>query len=343
MKDLATQSELATFCDCRVKHQLSYDQLLKPKQLHLPFHLGTVMHEWLASYYQGKPLSMVDINKQVLATSGECTAAVLEEIDVALGGMRALAEVYPTVDPVKKLGLTVKGVEQPWQSQDPNVPNRALTGRGDLYAVDKDKKLWVIDHKLMSRIDQRLMDSFVLNTQAQTYLLGARTDPTLRLYGLKLGGFIPNVLRKPALRRKDTEGEDNFIRRIAEDIKARPAEYFWHEQMVYQEDVSRRFEDVVFGIVKEMRNPQRFIYPNFSQCETVYGRCPFHGMCSNVPGHESMYVKKQTRHEELLARKAVAVSTVETAMAASPTTATASPVKQTPKRGLLKNIKWKKK
>jgi len=139
------------------------------------------------------------------------SAEALAELDVLIKTLEALAKVYPAHDPSKN-------TSSPWWLWSNLGRHRTQCcgaqahGTGDLYAVDERKRLWVIDNKLMSRIDQRLMDSFVLNTQAQTYLLGARYDDHLRSLYRTMGGFIPNVIRKPALRQKETRAMTSSYR-----------------------------------------------------------------------------------------------------------------------------------
>jgi len=47
--------------------------------------------------------------------------------------------------------------------------------------------------------------------------------------------------------------------------------------MFYQENVNRRFEGIIFDVVREIRNPQRFLYPiSHSAKQFTAGVLPFH-------------------------------------------------------------------
>jgi hypothetical protein len=297
--DLYTQSELQTFCDCRVKHKLSYDDLLKPKSANTAFYLGSLVHKWLEYYYLGKPQALDLVVKEVSKDyTDKMKDDQIRESNEAIAALKSIVEVYPKFDPVIKYKLQVRAVEHQFYNPDPQVPSRKGSGKIDIAAIAKDGKIWIMDHKTVSRFEDKYVNSFRLNRQMQTYLMAVRCDPVLKNLGRTIGGIIPNIIRKPSLRKKETEGDDVFLKRVKDDILSRPEEYFYSDMIVYEDDVNKRFESAEWPIVREMRNPNRLIYPNFSQCYN-FGRCPFYAICTNEPGHQSLYMKKTTRHEEL--------------------------------------------
>lgn len=303
--DLITQSEIQTFCDCRVKHHFSYEQLLKPKRVNIAFHLGNVIHKWLELYYLGTPAPLAAINSEALVTAGTLGSEDAEEIRQTLNALEGIAAIYPSVDPVKRYKLEVLKVEYQFQIQDPNVPRRKLTGKIDLLLRDSSKRIWIMDHKSVSRIDQRFANGFRTNRQMQIYLMGARFDPNILSLG-KVAGVIPNLIRKPQLRRKVSETtEQEFHARVRADIDARQDEYFFSDMIPFEPAINKDTEEEVWPLIKEIRKPlkERLMYKNPAHCESYLGKCAFHDICHKVPGFESGYTQKTARHEELTVAK----------------------------------------
>lgn len=314
MSDYITQSEIATFNTCRTKHLYAYDEMQKLKKEAVHFHVGTAMHKWLEGYYEGVPLSLDGLSKDMLEETPLASADDLEDLNIAINNMKALVKEYPNFDPIKKYNLQVINVEHIFKVQVPHVQDRFIVGKIDVVCIDKIGRIWILDHKIMSKIDRSLIESFVLNQQIQTYLMGVRLDPKLSKY--KVGGAIINLIRKPSLKQKETEGDDSFAKRVAVTIHDKPEDYFWSEQLLYEDSPNRTFEVETFNTIQEMRQPVslggRFINKNYSACVSVYGKCPFHARCADMPGWESYYKRKKIRHEELLELYSLPVSTVET-------------------------------
>lgn len=306
--DLVTHSEAQTFRDCRQKWELSYEQGLKSKFASLPFFLGTVLHVYLQHYYLGERPQLPVIAAKVRATSGKFLPQVDDAAHLGITCMGALLELYPKFDCVKRLKLKVLGTEMPFKMPMPG--GKIHTGMIDVLAKDSYGRIYIIDHKSTSQIDDSFIESFGLNSQFQTYLWAVRGDPAI----IKLAGglapyaIIPNLVKKPTLRLGKTESVTKFVARIKEHILTNPGNYFHSEPLYYEHKTNKRFEASTEPLISEIARVQKLqgqarkdaLYPNFSQCDGHYGRCPFQGVCRQVPGAEAFLTQKAVRHEELL-------------------------------------------
>lgn len=302
-----TQSEIGTFCNCRVKHFLQFSQMLTPKGFNINLHLGDVMHVCLEYFHKGLQINPREVSIEILRQE-EKTDSLSEKnreaLDIGIAGLTALLAAYPKYDVLKKFNLTLfKMPESIWYYRDINISAYPLKMKIDLVGIDKQRRAWVIDHKSTSSIDTRLVNSFALNRQAQTYMLGLMQN-IAKIVGndYQIGGFIPNLIRKPMLRQKKNEGTPQYIRRIQDSIESEPEKYFYSAQMHFERPLSKRFQRNLAPTVKEIRKELRFNYPNLDHCNYM-GGCPYRPICLDQPGATSMFYKRKHVHPELEERK----------------------------------------
>lgn len=112
--------------------------------------------------------------------------------------------------------MTVAGTSVSWQP-------RTIVLRGRFDAIFRlNGKLWLMENKTKSQIDEDgLQASLSQDLQTMLYSYAIKL-----MYGEYPAGVLYNVIRRPALRQKQTENTDEFLARIEEDVKANPDHYF---------------------------------------------------------------------------------------------------------------------
>jgi len=95
--------------------------------------------------------------------------------------------------------------------------------RGRIDEVIENNGMWIQENKTKSRIDiSHIQDTIHTNIQVMFYAVCSELK-----YGRPCKGVIYNVIRKPGLRQKVAESDDDFIERIIEDCKKQPTHYFY--------------------------------------------------------------------------------------------------------------------
>lgn len=96
-----------------------------------------------------------------------------------------------------------------------------LRGRID-EVLEINGKMWIQENKTKGQINESfLIDTIPSNIQVMFYAVCSQLK-----YGRNCHGVIYNVIRKPALRQRQTESTEDFLQRIKEDIEQQPDHYF---------------------------------------------------------------------------------------------------------------------
>jgi hypothetical protein len=96
-----------------------------------------------------------------------------------------------------------------------------LRGRID-EVLEINGHMWIQENKTKGRIDESmLIDTIPSNIQVMFYAVCSQLK-----YSRPCKGVIYNVIRKPALRQRQSESDNDFIERIKEDIQTQPDHYF---------------------------------------------------------------------------------------------------------------------
>lgn len=104
-------------------------------------------------------------------------------------------------------------------------------------------KNWLKEIKCKGDIDQiGIMQTITRNLQCMNYYIAGLNSPDIP----PLHGIGYHVIRRPlgdrfALRQKKSESEDAFIRRIRDDIRAKPNNYFFLWEVPIKQSVVDRF------------------------------------------------------------------------------------------------------
>jgi len=120
--------------------------------------------------------------------------------------------------------VTKRDIEK-WFSVD--MGSFDFRGKIDLLPHVSKSEVILVDHKMMSNVNEAFIDKLPLDSQMRGYIFGA-------LYGLriKISRIVYNVVKKCKLRQKGGETTQGFCSRICKDYyDVRPDFYFHRETL----------------------------------------------------------------------------------------------------------------
>ena len=212
---------------------------------------GTAVHEWLAGWWMG--------------ASGEShdSGQALPDDPIARACCIGYAAVYQAPD------LANVQVEVPWTATIGGVP---CAGTLDAHGTETgaDGVLVIVEHKTTS------LD---ISPGSLYWRQVVTTDPQVSMYRAAFPGakVLYDVLRKPALRQKTTENEDQFVARCVEAMALDPAHYFQRAYVVRLEAEDEAFAEDVRAIDALRRLP--LLPRNPASCFAYGRRCDWFPVC----------------------------------------------------------------
>lgn len=177
--------------------------------------------------------------------------------------------------------------------------NFPVRGKIDGVLEDKNGNLWILEHKTKSRFDMGTLLSLIpRDLQVIMYMNFVKQK-----YGKQPVGVLYNVVRRHSLRRKVSESLVDFMQRVSDDVDARRDHYFQMAEIYISETQFKfqleklRLELAAFGKwarKRKINDPQ-----HTSQCEAVYGACPYMHFCNSMCKDFSTLEKRAKLFPEL--------------------------------------------
>ena len=314
-----TASSRSTFIRCRRRYYYSYEQRLTPKGVTVPFVVGGLFHSILEQWYTEKGMPNVTaairtINDGIREARASALGneKQLEQLETShsmlIGMIRAYHTLYMVAD---KKNWIIKAAEVPFEIQLDNVWK--VSGKIDLL-VEIKKKLWIVEHKTTSVLNEDYVGRLPLDDQIHQYYLGAE-----HVLGVAPAGVIYNVVQKSRLRMKKDETFDQLCRRIESDYSDDPSRYFWRGVLQLPDWSVKRYRESLPIIIRNIedtrvrsrteevmdQDPRNSWYMNTNHC-FQYGSCPFVGLCS-APDDKTarlMFTQRKDHHPELEEKEA---------------------------------------
>lgn len=192
---------------------------------------------------------------------------------------------------------------------DYTLPNGIrLTGKVDLVFTITDDGLWVLDHKTSVRLDLKTVMGWDFRFQFMFYvwLLWKSKGEMFR-------GYYINALKKPTIRQKQKETEEEFYLRLENEMTMEPEKYYYRERLLINQQSLTYFEDNVLGpkIARILVLTSPHISDsikgsivnnmNTDYCQRYGGPCQFLPLCNH--GYELegfQYQQRSVKHTELV-------------------------------------------
>jgi hypothetical protein len=284
---------------CPRKYDFRYNHNLVPKKKADALTFGTLVHEALAVYYR----SGCDREKAV--------SFIIDQHPHFQGEKErmwrvAVAMVSGYADKWLDDGWIIKAVEMPLGGLGPKgyIPRgeKKRAQKGWRYGgvldllIEKDKSLWLVEHKTTSSLTGDYLERLWTDTQIALYqhYLSLQRPP------IRIAGVIYNVAVKTTIRQRQNEREDDFDARLMEWY--REPEVFHREEIFLDKG---RIDDALMQLsegvemIRHLENRGVFP-PNTRQC-TNYGKCPYFILCQNKCDDmtRELYFETREANEEL--------------------------------------------
>jgi hypothetical protein len=155
-----------------------------------------------------------------------------------------------------------------------------IRGKIDATYRVKNGRLWVLDHKSKSQINEgSISDRLPYDLQTMLYAWAV-----WKLTGEKPAGVLYNVMRRPQLRRKQSENLSQFLERVNGDVEKRREFYFVRFEAPIMPKGLEAFEKELDSLVRLAHAWYRgaFHYRFSPACDTKYGACEFLPVCGRA-------------------------------------------------------------
>ena len=280
MKEI-TSSSVKTFQTCHRKYFFSYVLLLKEKLENKNFLLGRNLHEQVEYFYTHQKMNEDFIN----------SLPPTKESALLKGMLSGYAKKYSpdeffAYEPEKLFSIPLPQFDT------------AVRGRLDAVVTTQEDEVMLLEYKTTSLDIEKFKEQMDNDLQPMLYIWAHYMESKELC-----DGMLYRVIKKPALRLKKTESEEELWQRLT-DAYAEPEEYF-HTFKVYKtQDEIAWFQDELQYYMEEMAK-DRSIWPrNLQRCFDYYSTCPFMPLCQKQEVDtgliSSCYDKKSTQHEELI-------------------------------------------
>lgn len=299
-RDGVTFSLLTAFKNCRELARLGLNGWTAT-QPSMALIFGEVVHELLHRVYadaqdrkQTKPPTAALVQKYLDAICKEwrddnpqASAKAFQGLEMTEALASAVMPIYfkHWPDDFSQMKWMEKGLEREFKIPVSGTAGTVkwktfLRGKMDgVFFTPQNDRPWLFETKTKSRIEEGvLVDIMPFELQVNTYLLALH-----RMTGKVPAGVKYNILRRPQLRQKASEGLPEFHERIVQDIHDRPDWYFIRMDMsIDMRDLDRAEQelmDLIGDFLMWWRGTAGH-YKNSAHCENKYGTCHMLPICS---------------------------------------------------------------
>lgn len=317
-----TASSLKLFRKCKRKFFWKYILRLRHRSRSSSLVIGHSFHSALARWYRSRRAAMSAISqdikgsliKEVMDNGAYYDQDDLDKLSKGAETFVGMTTAYADLYESDRTDWVVKpeGIEMQFKV---GCGDFDYTGQIDLLAARREKNTkrlinFISEHKTCSKIalNESYIDRLVLDTQNRGYVFGATHDPKI---AVKIDEVLYDVTRKSLLRKKSGESIDQLNERIKGDYLARPSNYFYREQLRFDNTAINQFEyelhqthkefkAIIDGEFGDPKNPRSWL-PNDTICSEYFKTCEYFDLCVNGldQGKATRYVQGDSMHQEL--------------------------------------------
>lgn len=304
-----TQSEIATFKNCRTKWYLSYIELLTPLVPAPALEDGTIFHDAIELHYKKTPVVEVGsfiqdaYRKLMTELNVPLTPELIESYEKRRKILQAMVLGYiinyEEVDGEWEVINTEEEFAVEVVSQKPRI-KFILRGKRDANIMEGPYR-FIVEHKTTATLAATYIEQYEMNQQLVTYLWSDWKEKGSE----RAEGIILNACLKSKLRQKKTEDSGEFLKRVTDAYINEPQKHFFREPFRMSLKKFEKFERSVVRIARQMeeaiKQPNLNVYKNEGHCHT-YGKCPYLAICksgSKEGPHMGAFYKRDKKHQEL--------------------------------------------
>ncbi len=281
---------------------------LIPRKMNIAFWFGSIAHYGFELFVQGKSIKLIE--KALRKYSKEyrrpyaIDVSMKSEVDLQLEIVILMVKVYLKFYGKKQLKFAITNTEERFAVKLDLSP---VVFIGTIDSYGENKGIYIMpEYKTASRVDAEYFKRLVFDKQLNGYAIGLKT--IIGKYPKK-SPYI--VLRKPAIRVKQTETSDAFLERFENDLHDRKEFYFIHEMFTFgKKNVEAVRQDIEIKTMDlwlkfDCLNDEDLLNPmswgrNDRACFN-YGVCPYFMLCKNCHNYLlylKFYMMREIRYQE---------------------------------------------
>lgn len=287
---LITYSSLQCFQSCHQKYKLRYMDCIVPKEKSNALEFGSAMHIALEQYFKH-----VRTSQAFLDLTGVC--------DFRFDCNKILTN---KVEASKLAGL-LAGYIRKWYSDDYSnhdiieiekefkvrIVGNDFVGKIDGLLRNKETgKYYILEHKTASVVDEAYVAQKDIDSQTLNYANAIQMD-----MGIEVSGAIHDIITKQKIRQKKGESEEDFCRRLEEDVTDDNFE------RIVVEFSPGQLEESLAELQSQMQELQecRRFHKCTGACLGRFGACEYLPICRSGGLIDSIKDKYETTraHEEI--------------------------------------------
>lgn len=302
-----SNSARTTYLNCRKQFEWQYLRRLSPRAVSVPFLVGGLVHNGLEHMYA---LGRFDEDVERAAVKKACSIAaktagmtqvqsdrVYQQSAMVMGILKGYAKHYLERDLAK---WEVIECEAAFEYGLPN--GYKAVGKRDMVVRErKSRRLILVEHKTAATIDADYVAKLPLDAQIIGYVRSLQ-----KALGKLPDGVCYNVIKKVAIRQKQTESFNAYLKRVEDVYYKEPANYFYRETLSFTAKNVADFATEIERFSEEMDRSikEKFFYKNTSHC-TRYGVCAYMRLCIDGPTKDNLthFRVRAAAHEELVDQK----------------------------------------
>lgn len=275
-----SHSSSSMFRGCGKKYYWYYLEGLRPKKKSLALSLGRAVHDAFEKYYKGASSS--DVVSYLTQTFDEDIAKAdaqdVEGIEINKWTALGMWIHYP----YKNLGGFSSIVpEKEFQVRLGKLRGVKLVGKVDGLLEDYSNKKWIREVKTTGLSPRQFNGRMNTSSQATGYVYA------MNKAGHPVQGVMYDVIKRPLLRKRQTESCSDFCDRIVEDYKIdanapQNLRKSYLRAFIYRSPYAlMEYEKDMERLVKALRHTYKKDnwYRNQDQCWNFNSLCPFEKIC----------------------------------------------------------------
>ena len=302
----------ATYRECPRKYELAFLHQLTADGFNAPFFVGDMVHLGLEKFYKREhPKIIVEDVQNALIAKMQGTFIPAEDMDgadkdvsIVIGMLIGYFKHYGPNElalwnPIHgsefgfRLKFSAHGVEIPF------------VGKIDMIATNsKDGQLWMVEHKTTGLSTNEYLTKWHMGMQPHGYVWAGRRLHAAGILPTRPSGCMINVIKKPGIRLKKTETQDQFNLRLTQEYLDNPDKYFAREWIPIGDREIAWFEQQLAEWIRRMQHDARigFFPQNTDACHSHFGACRMFPICfqgERDPGVFQYYRLRESQFEEV--------------------------------------------
>jgi len=259
-----------------------YKGKLYPREKPIPFVAGNIWHEGVHQYFTKIKKKIIlrfvrkEFSKQMnkVSTNQEYTQRLLEVEAYTRAALRGYFKTYPrdefkTIATEKSFKINL-------------TPSVMVRGRIDRVVRNKNKEIWIMEHKFTSQ-DKGYIVRSSIDQQITIYYLA------MKLLKLKPRGIIYDIAKKPYKKPLKHETMVEYEERLYQDYKSRSEFYFKREELIR---TTQQLDELKRDLISKVRRlkfmEKKELYDReTSHCNAYFNVCEYFPLCSNPKSHRN--------------------------------------------------------